>query len=989
MLALLLTTIVACSDEQDATGDVDAGTDAGGDGAATCGGCLVESVCYAAGDLNPDNDCQVCAPEISADSFSDDDGAACDDGLYCTNGDACTGGACSGSPRVCDDGVACNGAETCSEEVDACLPGETTCVGFESCDFATDTCVDTCGGCVIADTCYEDGAVSPLNACQICDVSTDAAVWSDNDGASCDDEVFCNGADTCDGNECKTHAGDPCPDDTNWCNGTESCDEDGDVCAHSGSLCAADELCFGDETRCCEADVGRTCSDDDVLSVDSCGRENEVIHDCGDAHGYCLDAECFCDVGWAGAACDRCLLYVDQATGSDSDDGKSWDNAFATVEAALDTAESEGCEIWVAAGTYYPEDGTDRDLAFRLRTGVALYGGFAGDEIRRDQRDIETSVTVLSGDIGAPDDHSDNAYHVVTGADDATIDGFVIEHGRADHSEVTELQRGGGMYNNTSDTTIGNCTFRHNQAVFGGAMYNEGGSLLILDTTFEDNAAGNGGAMYSHTSILSIVDCAFRQNTVTMETVEADMRGANGGNGGAIYDILTTATITGSTFVENQAGHGTAFEGDAELGGNGGDGGGIYHRVGALSVSHCSFRGNRAGDGMLGSRQAGDGGHGGGIATSSGSFAVVNSVFQSNSAGSGGNSELYDDSQPGGGGFGGGIYAESGVTISTSTFAHNTNGMAGSGPDTSIGAAGRGSDVYASATGTATATSSIFWGGGPDRFVGADTITFSDVQGGHEGEGNIDADPLFLGPGAEYPRPAGLSPCIDGGSNGDDDVEYDLAGNARIHNDVVDMGAYEYQGDGTDSSSCVALQEGFADLPDGVYQLYVGNELTKRWTAYCHGMDDDPVEYLELMVTGDDDNFSQYTWTGPTGTDVRTHYFRVRFDPVTLIIDTNDRTHSTSTGSLMHGDSEITSMPYAQARGCANPNIDDGLANVNLTGTPFRLVGGSSAFDVGGYLPAGTFTFSEGGQVVDITGGGHCGVIGPIGNQLQLEFLPD
>ncbi len=47
------------------------------------------------------------------------------------------------------------------------------------------------------------------------------------------------------------------------------------------------------------------------------------------------------------------------------------------------------------------QPGTDRTISFELKNGVAIYGGFAGTETLRTQRNPATNVTVLSGDIGS------------------------------------------------------------------------------------------------------------------------------------------------------------------------------------------------------------------------------------------------------------------------------------------------------------------------------------------------------------------------------------------------------------------------------------------------------------------------------------------------------------------------------------------------------------------------------------------------------------
>src|SRR5690606_26025359 len=114
---------------------------------------------------------------------------------------------------------------------------------------------------------------------------------------------------------------------------------------------------------------------------------------------------------------------------------------------------SAGDEIWVAEGTYRPDAGAgetagDRAATFQLASGVEVYGGFAGGETDRDQRDWVANPTILSGDIGTAGVASDNSYHVVTGsgaAATAILDGFTITSGYA-HAGVPN-DRGAGIFN--------------------------------------------------------------------------------------------------------------------------------------------------------------------------------------------------------------------------------------------------------------------------------------------------------------------------------------------------------------------------------------------------------------------------------------------------------------------------------------------------------------------------------------------------------------
>jgi hypothetical protein len=219
------------------------------------------------------------------------------------------------------------------------------------------------------------------------------------------------------------------------------------------------------------------------------------------------------------------ILYV-KHDAAGSNDGSSWPDAYTDLQDALDVAQA-GDEIWVAQGVYYPaSNALDRSATFELQDGVGLYGGFAGTETQRDQRDWEANVTVLSGDLDGNDTTDDNglvadtddilgrnAYHVVTagGADDNRIlDGFAVTAGLADGD--SEHPEGGGMYVDSGGVFLVNVTFSGNKAWYGGGMCSWDSSTLT-NVTFSGNTAavpgakgGAGGGMFTgHSSTLTNV----------------------------------------------------------------------------------------------------------------------------------------------------------------------------------------------------------------------------------------------------------------------------------------------------------------------------------------------------------------------------------------------------------------------------------------------------------------------------------------------------
>lgn len=243
------------------------------------------------------------------------------------------------------------------------------------------------------------------------------------------------------------------------------------------------------------------------------------------------------------------VVYVDvDATGND--DGSSWDDAFVNLQDAREYAISEDIgEIWVAEGSYYPDQGSsvtsgDRTATFQLDSDIAIYGGFAGNESEREERDPESNETILSGDIGNPGFADDNSYHVVTGSNvdtTAVLDGVTVTKGNA-NGNGTE-RHGAGMYVDGGSPTVWNVDFVDNTAQrYGGGMYNiDGSEPIVQEGAFRDNTANYGGGMYNDDSNPTVKEVNFEDNSVSE-------------GGGGMYNFNgSNPSIDQSRFIGNTA----------------------------------------------------------------------------------------------------------------------------------------------------------------------------------------------------------------------------------------------------------------------------------------------------------------------------------------------------------------------------------------------------------------------------------------------------
>ena len=233
------------------------------------------------------------------------------------------------------------------------------------------------------------------------------------------------------------------------------------------------------------------------------------------------------------------VWYINaNATGART--GYSWADAASNAQSVL-VNFIPGDEGWFATGTYKP--GSLTGDAFVIDK-VQVYGGFAGNETNRSQRNPTLYPTILSGDLQNDDNTAvtpftsptANSQTVVKMQGNATslIDGFTIqggtEHGIIVNNGGTLNQllvrnnkasdRGGGIYFVNDQSTLSNSVISRNYA--GSGFPGGGGAYLFSTTvtmdnvTFADNAAIHSGAIEVLTGTkLTLRNSSVLRNTAT------------------------------------------------------------------------------------------------------------------------------------------------------------------------------------------------------------------------------------------------------------------------------------------------------------------------------------------------------------------------------------------------------------------------------------------------------------------------------------------
>ncbi len=383
-------------------------------------------------------------------------------------------------------------------------------------------------------------------------------------------------------------------------------------------------------------------------------------------------------------------IHVDRSA-LGSNDGSSWFNACIHLQDALAYAQP-GDTIKIAQGKYTPDLGNnnkphDKEASFSLKNGVAIKGGYAGiNNPDPDARHMVLYETILSGDLNNNDVPVDYPFKML--GDPSRADNsihVVISQG----DDPTAVLDGVTITGGESFNAISGGDYDHDSE-HGSAIFIRNSSPTIRNCRTERNSGCS--AVYIYLSNPQFSNCDFTYNL---------------GLGGAVRNLDSNTYMINCNLLNNHGEYGGA----------------ITSIDSSLTMTECNMKHNMADYG--------------------GAMYIVTHYLIAE------NCNVLSNFAP----IGGGLYLENNQTQETLNLPRIGDNGDGQGykvllvncaiinnSATSIGGGilNKGTDSII--------TNSIFYNNGLEQIIDLTdkpNITYSCVQGGYPGEGNISNDPMF------------------------------------------------------------------------------------------------------------------------------------------------------------------------------------------------------------------------------------------------------
>jgi hypothetical protein len=246
---------------------------------------------------------------------------------------------------------------------------------------------------------------------------------------------------------------------------------------------------------------------------------------------------------------------------------------------------SGGDEIWVKKGTY------KLSSPIYVPNAMEIYGGFAGSEIQRDQRDWRNNITKIDG--------QNSVYHCFYLPTSPTIDGFTITGGNNANGTIDDS--GGGIFISQSAPSIVNCVITGNSSDYGGGgITNWKASPVIKNCIiYGNNAEIGGGGITNWKASPVITNCIIYGNNAefggggiwnvdnsfpVITNCVISENNAEGGGGGIWNDDDSSPDITNSIIWGNTA------PADPQM---------LSDDSSSSSLTYCDFQGGMEGEGNI------------------------------------------------------------------------------------------------------------------------------------------------------------------------------------------------------------------------------------------------------------------------------------------------------------------------------------------------------------------------------------------------------